>query len=313
MFKRLGFIGAGKQAREHARAAQALGAEVILTAVTSKTSENIEGFPSKDGFLYNNNSANGWELLLKESDLDAIIVCAPWNVIPKMMPELMACDLPMLIEKPVFLDDVIDISWSNKYVAMNRRFYGSVAELKKQITGHEIVSVEAVWSDATEDLESRHKGITPYLMEMYSIHMIDLLYYLFGEMEIEYKQNYSHWGSFDAVLSPNQQHLKTFPIHLSITQNNPQKSGITIRTRHGGCIMLSPLEELNVYRRMEIIESGGFRRYQPQYSMRRYESPGGLKPGIRDQMEAFLKQDTKKLATIGDAIYIHNLINELRY
>ena len=139
--------------------------------------------------------------------------------------------------------------------------------------------------------------------------MLDLLYYLFGPLKI-IDQGLTPRGMVDAHLIPKN----PFPIHLSITQNNPQKSGITVRTKADGCLVLSPLEEFSIYRHVEVVDAGGFRRYLPQYQyqMREHERPDGSKPGITAQMNAFLNQEEGQLATIDDAVYIHNLINELR-
>lgn len=299
MLKRLGFIGAGKQAQAHAKAAVQCGATIIGLYLPKPTkSQNIQGFSEAAGIKPGGMMPVGDNLnkFLTTKDFDAIIVAAPWNVIPEMMPELVVCPLPMLIEKPILLGGgphypappVV----GQKFVGMNRRFYDVVDHMKTAIKDLEIISVEAHWSDDTKAEVERHdESILPYLMEMKSIHLIDLLYYLFGGMAPD-AHRWSKPGVVDAMLWAGVEPVH-FPIHLSITRDNPCQSGIIVRTTTG-THTLSPLEKY------------------ASPTLRVVEAYGAIKAGVYNQMYEFLHEKTGTLSTIADAIYIHNLINELR-
>ena len=99
MLERLGFIGAGRMAREHARVATAIGAQVDVVLVPNTESPNVSEFRKVvPGARFVSS-----EKAFRESGMEAIVVVAPWHVIPDMMTNLLEDDRPMLIEKPIIL------------------------------------------------------------------------------------------------------------------------------------------------------------------------------------------------------------------
>jgi predicted dehydrogenase len=316
MHTKLGFIGAGKQAREHARAAQALGAEVILTAVTSKTSENIEGFQSKDGFLYNNNSTNGWELLLKEGDLDAIIVAVPWDVTPEIFQELLNCPLPMLIEKPVLLGRQkvpITEPHANKIIGFNRRFYDTVGLLKAHVAHQTLKSATITISEHIPAIVNRHsEKIIPHLWETHCAHILDLMTFIFGPLVVKTAHRYTE-PDFTSVAATLET-VDGCPIHLTVNNDDPSPVGIRTRFTNGETWVLSPIEQLTTFKGVEVIPAdrdNPIRKYVGRTASTFWEkSP--LKPGVYEQMDAFLHGQTSEAATIDDCFLLQKLINALR-
>lgn len=312
MLKRLGFLGAGKMAQAHARAAVKIGAEVVVVANANSDSSNLKEFMKLAPRAPVANS----EWSCKNDEVDAWIVAVPWDVIPGMARTLLACPLPMLIEKPFSLHDQIFPSGEyegNKSIGFNRRFYLPVRELQSAVGRSRVKSVVVTISDMIDAVVSRHgDGVLPYAMEMWASHILDLVHYLFGRTEIAWRsvsEGPKGYLNVEAMLIAERDRM---PIHLSINADDPSPVGVRVRMSDGTTHVLAPIECLTTYKGMEVSESEGVRCYRG-HEIRRTTCPDdGFKPGIYEQMHAFLHQDRVQLATIADARQIHNIIHELR-
>lgn len=311
MLERLGFIGAGKMAQAHAAAALALGAEIVAVVNANPRSENLAAFRRMAP-----DAATGtatWRT--HAADTDAWIVAAPWHVIPELAAELLASPLPMLIEKPLSLHGArfpTGAHEGNKFVSFNRRFYASVDALKDAIEQGTVKSVVVTASDMIDAVVKRHgEAILPYAMEMWSSHILDVTRYLLGDVEVGWhslREGPAGYANVEAMLVAEHGRV---PVHLSINADDPSPVGLRVRMSDGTTHVLAPVERLTSYRGVDIREDEAGRTYQPREVRRVGCSDDGFKPGVREQMQAFLQQDHRRLATVADAHRLHDLITQL--
>ena len=312
MLKKLGFVGVGKMAQAHAEAAVQIGAEIIWIVNPNPNSENLKQFMRLAPQAKPTNSR--WSPTIQ--GVDAWVIAAPWNVIPEMVPTLFASPLPMLIEKPISFhtrEFPSGVHEDNKFVGFNRRFYPSVCALKNTMERERVKSVVVTLSDMIESIVARHgRGVLPFAMEMWAAHILDLVYYLFGPTEIVWRsasEGPKDFLNIEAMLLAGPQ--KT-PIHLSINADDPSPVGLRIRMNDGTMHHLAPVERLTTFKGMTVEENEGVRSYKANKVQQTVCENHGFKPGIYEQMQAFLNQDCVQLATIFDARQTHNIIQELR-
>jgi predicted dehydrogenase len=312
MLKNLGFVGAGRMAQAHAKAALKVGAEIKLVVNANRDSVNLREFLKLAPHAKTINS--GWRH--GNYGVDAWVVAAPWNVIPEMAPTLLACPLPMLIEKPISFHTNEFPSGEyedNKFVSFNRRFYPPVRALRSAIERDSVKSVVVTISDMIQPIVVRHgRGVLPYAMEMWASHILDLLHYLFGHMEVVWHSVREAPGDYlniEAILISVRNRI---PIHLSINADDPSPVGLRVRMSDGTTHVLAPIERLTTYKGMEVVEDEGVRSYRAREIQQTVCANNGFKPGVYEQMHAFLHQDHVQLAAISDAHQTHNIIHALR-
>lgn len=310
--KRLGFIGAGRMAQHHARAALACGAEVRhVYCSRGRMSPHAEAFTSICGdidFLPTTTA------VIESAETEAVVVAAPWDIIPAMLPELAASPKPMLIEKPIALDvPTLDRLPSpaytdNKAVAFNRRFYETIACAREMLQEETPLSAEFVMSEHVRVHTERYgSGVIDHLLAFTSVHTIDLINYLFGV---------PRWVPGSVVRDVRGRAINALlisqadvPIHVSWHLDDPSPVGLMLRWS-GRALHISPLEAARLYDGVQIEDKGAGRTYQPRCT-REIACDMTHKPGIMLQMQAFLQQ-RDGLAGIDDARAALQLIEDLR-
>ncbi|ANS04720.1 hypothetical protein [uncultured Mediterranean phage] len=316
MHTKLGFIGAGKQAREHAQAAVAQGAEIAHIANSDgKLNENIDKLTrlsQTPGLVTKVSIAAD---LLKDDELDAIIVSLPWDVTCHMMEALMASPLPMLIEKPIILDHQFFTSregQENKWAGFNRRFYDTVELLKSHVKTKGMKSAEVTISEHIQAIVKRHsQKIVPHLWETHCAHLLDLMTYVFGRLSLKsvYRHTDEEFTSVTALFERNGT-----PVTLHVNNNDPSPVGIRARFPSGETWVLSPIEQLTIFKGVEVIpadKDNPIRKYVGRIASSFWEK-GQYKPGIYEQMDAFLQGRMDNAATVADAVQLHSDIKALR-
>jgi predicted dehydrogenase len=311
MLKKLGFIGAGKQAREHARAAVHLGAEIVAFSAQSLTSTNACDFMRvAPKALF----ALDWEDVVSH-DIDALIVAVPWDVTPGMFQDFLNCPLPMLIEKPVLLGrqtEIITDPYGNKIIGFNRRFYDTVNLLKAQVEGG-FKNATVTISEHIGAIAGRHsEKIIPHLWETHCSHILDTMLYVFGPLKIKavFRHTEPDFTSVTAILTTSL----GSPVTLNVNNDDPSPVGIRARFEKGKTWVLSPIEQLSALKGVEVIPADAespIRRYVGREASTYFER-GQFKPGVCEQMEAFLGGHTKDAATMNDALALQNLIDDLK-
>ena len=293
---RIGFLGAGQVALEHARAFSSLGHAVAAVCASSPSSERLARFLSE----FPSARATGLEAMLSDQSLDALVACLPWDETPRRLDALLSHSKPVLIEKPLALDRATlraalaaapAEAVTNKRVGYNRRFYEPVARLRDRLAEGGLKSVEICVSEDCESQSRRHgEAILPRL-PAFSSHALDLASHLFGPLRIE--RVFSHRGRGAADRYPSLSALLLtragVPVWLSMNGDDPSPAGFRARFEDGTAWHLAPLETLTAYRGHEVLppEPGHrVRRYLPK-AVERVDCDGTLKPGFVAQARAF--------------------------
>lgn len=298
---KVGFIGTGKIALEHAACVAHLGHEVAFGIASSPQSKNWEAFQKaypQAKYL------NNLEAFLENPEVDAIVVSLPWDKIEDNLLPLLSSPKPVLIEKPIALSSKnlgtilaspnVEPRLHNKRVGFNRRFYEPVQKLKNRLALGGLKLAEVHISEAVERLASRYgREIIPHLLHYSSSHTLDLMLYLFGPLEISQvrkapeKKDIGFHSSISSLTTRN-----SVPISLTIVAENPLAMGIRCYFDDGTTWALSPLEQLTVSQEYEVTEpqaGSKIRKYIPKV-IETTEAASDFKPGFLPQMGEFLTQ-----------------------
>ena len=99
IYKRIAFIGCGNIARYHAEVLLSLGCSIVAVAAR-KGSANINNFAKIYGIPA---KYHCWKRMIKNENIDAIIVTASWDSIDNIILPLLKYDIPCFVEKPIAL------------------------------------------------------------------------------------------------------------------------------------------------------------------------------------------------------------------
>lgn len=320
--KKIGFLGVGAIALHHLKVLQYLGCEVPFATSISTNSESWKKFANISKKTIFVHSAID---LFSKYDLDAIIVCLPWHETEQYLDIIFSHNIPALIEKPAALSakklkhfvSKYGNNIYNKWVGYNRRFYKTVEILKNRILsgGLKVVNI-SISEDINNHTKKHGKKIIPHLLEFSSSHILDLLLYLFGKVEIlkmfKYPQifNNNSFHSLNGILEAKD----GLPIILQLNSNDPSSVGIFCKFDDNTTWSLSPLEKLTVFNKYEIVEEkqNNIRQYIPSPSEEFFEN-NEFKPGFKTQMREFLDLNKNgKLSKIHDQLETLNLIEKIR-
>ena len=305
---KLGFIGAGQMANEHARAFKALGNEIVAVSATP-TSNNIEMFSRK----YNVKKQYSSHINLFENEkIDALIVTTPPHVTADILGSIRDLTIPALIEKPgsnrssVIKNELLKKE-SIIYFGYNRRFYESVSQLKVQSDKHKGHFVFNLVQPTFEEISERD-----YVFVNEAVHMLDMIRFLIPGSEIEAifydSQNKTYYFKILQFTKP----AGTLRVSFGPVRNQSiewDKAGLSAT--------LKPIEVLTLSNMFTILEP------TPEFPSRRYIpslinfdvpektlSSTEFKPGIMTQAKEFQRlvvsngQSRKtRLASPGDAYY----------
>lgn len=227
-----------------------------------------------------------WRTTIESTD--AAVVCLPWDVTPNVVAELLACPKPILIEKPLALKggDLKDLPVEGiKRVAFNRRFYEPVVALKERIETGGLRSAEVSICDSEARIvEAMGESIRPHLRAYHTVHMFDLVNWLF-EPSVDHGKQVASAG---ALLRSKRCDA---PVWIGLHRDAPVAWSIRCFFDDDSLWVLRPIEELAVFKGMDVRQIGtGPRSYTP-VQIQRISAPAMGKPGFLKQMNAFLKGD----------------------
>ena len=317
--QRIGILGIGSAGLQHARAVISCGHRVDAVAVESSVSGNIKHI--KD-IAPEVRIKVGYQELIKDDTLDALVVALPWHIIPKVLPELLASDKKMLIEKPLGLTAATieaaipkeNSRLVSKLIGFNRRFYNVVGRVQSRLEKGGLKAVHIVISEDIGRQKKAHGDeIVPHLMTFSSSHILDLSLSLLGNLEVVKLygwQDKSEFISINGLLETD----KGVPIHLSLNASDPSSAGFRFLFTDGTTWTLSPVEMLSVFDRYEIVEisnNSKIRRYIP-HVCEIVNEPVDYKPGFVAQMDAFLSGDFGPGASVYDALNTQRFIEKIR-
>ena len=255
MLNRLGIIGAGQVARHHADAAAAMGAEIVTACTGNENSANWTRFRHHAPTA--SRAADGAEILL-DPDVEAVIACMNWDVMPEWLERLLVTEKPVLLEKPIGLELYATLNTvrgalnagSLKMVGYNRRFYKTVILLRERIRGGGLKAVDVVISEPIESHRMRHgEVILPHLLVFSSAHSLDLMLHLLGPLEPVAVSAHTGVGSAAPFKSYNGllRTVEGIPVSLALNADDPTPAGIRCRYDDGSTWHLTPLEVLTIY------------------------------------------------------------------
>ena len=303
---KVGIIGTGKIAYRHAEAIKALGHEVTAGCATNIGSD---GYVKLKKLFPKIRYETDWNKM----DVDKYVVCLPWNKIHKHIKEILSIEKPVLIEKPIALSssELCGITYdSNKRVGFNRRFYKSVQTLKERIYPGGLRSVTVTISEDISSKKDRLGGqIEDYILQFSSIHTLDLMFYLFKDIKVRAMTSYPGRFSYSAFLDS----YESAAIFLNINEDDPSEAGIECRFLDGTLWKLSPLEELKIYKGYDVgfNEEHKIKTYKPNL-IDTVTSYSDCKPGIKEQMKAFLNDDYSISSSVDEYLEVIKFIEKIR-
>ena len=317
----VGFIGVGAIAIEHARSVIQLGHNVNWAACRYPESDRAHKFKSVVGSSVKFTDIDG---ILARCDIDAYVVCLPWDLTALNIGRLLGHRAPMLLEKPIHyftynLKDELSSaplnSLETKVVGMNRRFFQPVQELRERILQGGLRSVDITISETLERLVNRYgKAVLRHVLAYSSCHILDLALYFFGNLNVASMSarpdvRFPDFQCFNGLL-----YSGNVPVHISLNSDDPSPVGIRVRFDDHETWHLSPIERLSVYRGHTICEpapDNNVRLYAPTL-IRSVLADTTSRPGIHEQMRCFLAGDFSRFATPNDFLNILDLSDRLR-
>lgn len=288
---KIALIGASAIAQFHISALKAVGLKIthISASYQSKrarevaAAENIKTFWDDPIEMVNN------------ADYDAIIIASP--IAQSISYLTLACErnVPILVEKPVtvYAEDFaqLDLNRDDIFVAYNRRFYPGIQKLKQGLSkpNRNAVLVSAVIPEVLNlNLDDKRSRYYPALAN--TIHVIDLLRFILGDLSVSFKMEKYIRNEFNFVLATLVSG-KGDIVDVQIPFNSSINTGIVIHSNTER-IELSPIETLKIYNGMTIENPSiirTFRSYKPELTLEERTDPmeDRFKPGFILQAEAF--------------------------
>lgn len=317
--KRLKFaiIGCGSVAIDHAIAIKKLGHEIVYGSTKNKHSPNWKLFKKKFPLV----KFLETEKILENKAVDRIVSCLPIDEQIKYCEKLLSSKKPILIEKPLHINNkelkkiliTKKIFLKNKAIAYNRRNYEVVSILKNKIEKNLIKSVDINISENYDILKKKYKKkISKLFLHVgSSSHIVDLAFFLFGDLRILNK--WAHSEKKLKSISLLLRAKKNFPLFVKINSQDPEIASIKVRFFDNTLWSLSPIEQLSIYKGNKKIKSkDNFfgKEYEPILKYN-YKENKKLRPGFLKQMKNFANLNFKELARPQCSLKLIKLFEEI--
>jgi len=307
MKQKLALIGSGKIAPFHIAAAIKAGFKVNAIASSNKSNSALKLSKEYEIPFYFESVTE----LIESKKYNSFAILTPPVETIQILHQVYALEVPILTEKPVSLQSKKlngFVKEKHIFVAYNRRFYDTIAELKKVearqggIFNFEIIESNDKKFKLSDSVESA-------ILEN-SVHILDLIHYILGAYSLR-----------EFIYSPITNNIQSriyvkniFKGNLSISFDAIKNTRIDHQSKNLN-ITLSPLEKMNKYNAMKIIEPDfdtAIRRYIPSWSgdsnQGELSENSRFKPGFLKQYLEFYNYCNAKikpatLANIADARY----------
>tara|TARA_Y100001970_G_scaffold284775_1_gene402868 strand:+ start:5759 stop:6718 length:960 start_codon:yes stop_codon:yes gene_type:complete len=182
---KIGLIGCGKIAGFHVDSLRAAGF-IVLAVAGRKNSKNVNFFAKK--YKIKDIWKDPLKLAKQNTNyVDAFLVAVSIDESLKYLKILSETRMPALFEKPITYNYLNLEKYRfnrNILVAFNRRFYSSVYEAKKFVNQNNPCIVRA---EVPENMIIRNNKIIFNKLFSNSIHVFDLLIFLFGDLKFKSK------------------------------------------------------------------------------------------------------------------------------
>lgn len=288
------FVGCGQVAPFHADVVKHLGHHISVV-VAKEHSSNIHGFAEQYGIEQKVYGVDQFlEYYRKHNNMiDCVLVCTPWNVTSRILEALLPLGIPVMAEKPAVLSMATlsqlkeKCDTNNLFVAYNRRFYDFIPSLKELIASESPVCVDVLSAEPCEMITENHgKEICEYMLYFYTSHVIDLMYYLFGDVDIKNVVDIAR-GRKESWVCELYSAKHKCPIQLKILMDCPQNSYFKIFFEKKVAEMC-PFEKMVIYDKLERVQKDGKAHYTPQKQLE-LSTCDKYKPGFLNQMKHFVE------------------------
>lgn len=286
---KVGFIGSGEISNFHLCAMKNNGIEIGAIG-TRKNSESCLAFAKKHSLLdvYCN---EGWEEVI-DNDFDAYIICVNPKYTQDILVKTLEKGKAIFVEKPVNFElkniQILSEHRNSKniFVGYNRRFYNSISKLKNLCDKSDGGTVIANIPDSAS-------GVKQFIEN--GSHIIDTLRYCLGDFnlinkKVKINKTKNDLNSISALCEN-----KKWNILINAHSLIPANFSITVNSNKN-VYELKPIENLNIYEGMEIIEPTNkipIRKYVPKLKESIYEI-GDFKPGFDEMYKNFIQFIEKK-------------------
>ena len=319
--QRIAVLGAGAVACHHAAAALALGHKVVAGSTRSPDSPRWGRF--QEVAPEARYVAEGADLL-DDPEIDAVIACLPWNVMPDWLEALLRCERPVLLEKPIALDSAsldrrlaaVGRPPARKQVGFNRRYYAPVRRLAARLAEGGLRAAQVTISEDIGAHSRKHgPALIPHLLAFASCHLLDLCLHLLGPLRVVRLQAHRERGLSEPFTSYNGllETAEGLPVSMALNASDPAPIGIRCLFDDHSSWLLSPIELLTIFDRYEVVpesQDRAVRSYRP-HQLEQVQAEARLKPGFVEQMRAFLSGTPGPGASLDDAATLMHFIDAI--
>lgn len=309
--KQIVLIGTSQIMQYHASALKESGLDLLAVASSNLYSKSQIKFASKNNIP---KTFSNWKELLDQEQYDGIVIGTRIESTLEILEYAIKQNVPILVEKPVSVNSkdlkrVIKKSHELIMVGFNRRFYHTVNTLKNLIE-KENTPVIANMVIPESNLQNFFTN---------SIHSIDLLRYVFGDIQLEFSKKLIKnkiVNGVTATFSNNRNDL----IQLTGIWNTPANVSLSVFSEKKQ-LELKPYETLKIFDNLKVIEptkKEPIRKYIPklmkQINLEYIDKK--FKPGFLQQSNTFSKLiKTKKksdsVATLTDTLHSIEICEKL--
>lgn len=286
---RIGFIGAGKIASDHARAAIGEGLRLALVLSPNRSPIAMQTAKSFDAKVVT--TVEEYVETASTLGVEAHAFLTPPHqtlaVLNSLVPQISG---PILVEKPGIMDPLLRLPFdtSRLVVNYNRRLYSNVIEVREAIKTDGSLGAHAKYGESMAagwdyaDLE--------YVLRTNTVHLIDLALFLFGPRPQVRGSTFNRSG--DSAVVRTELSYSNSSVFLEIGINLPIKATFesVVASR---IFRLEPLENLTVFEGIEKkspTDLGGISIYSPIVTSvlgadLRFIDGRVVKPGFKESWE----------------------------
>jgi hypothetical protein len=297
---RLSVFGSSEIIYHHISAAKKNSFSIFGIYSSNKNSKNVKKIAKKFNIkrIYYD-----WKNLIKDSSKNncSVLIAGQIKDNKKILIDALKHNFKVLIEKPIFTEkktfDRFLKYKKNIFTGYNRIFYKGIAELKK------ITNIRK-----TLNVYIRCPEIDKNNIILNTCHIISIIYYLYGKITLKkkiYKKNY---------IFCIFQTKKNINIFININYGLPDNFSIEFNFKNSR-VVVSPIEELNIYNKLIIRKFKKNNIYIPVVSKRinEYEL-SNIKPGFNKQyanFKKFVKNKKSLFTSIADSKEIISICNQI--
>ena len=308
--KQIVLIGTSQIMQYHASALKESGLDLQAVASSNLHSSSQVKFASRNNIPKN---FSNWKELLDQEQYDGIVIGTRIESTLEILEYAIKQNVPILVEKPSVnskdLKNLIKKSHKLIMVGFNRRFYRTVNTLKNLI---EIENTPVI-----ANMVIPESNLQNFFTN--SIHSIDLLRYVFGDIKLEFSKKLIKNKIVNGVTATFS-NKKNDLIQLTGIWNAPANVSLSVFSEKKQ-FELKPYETLKIFDDLKVIEpttNEPIRKYTPKLMEQIDLEPidKKFKPGFFQQSNSFselikTKKKSNYAATLTDTLYSIEICEKL--